>query len=183
MGNLAGLAIQYSRVTIFLTLALVVAGVASFLNMPSQEDPEITIRHAQVTAYFPGMASERVEQLLTVPLEEVIKQIPEVERITSSSQTGSTTINVKVYDRYVDLQPIWQELRTKLEDYARQLPDGTLGPVVNDDYGRVSVATLALSGPEFTAPELRIVSRHLRDQLASIVPLARAAAGVDQHGP
>ncbi len=165
--------IRSSRVTIFAILALALAGIASFDAMPSQEDPEITIRSAQVRASYPGMAPERVEQLITEPLEETIKQLTEVKEIHSSSLNGSSRITVTVHDRYTDLAPIWQDLRTKLEDAASKLPDGTLGPFVNDDYGRVSVATLALTGPEFDAREMRAVARYLRNELGALSLVSR----------
>ena len=50
--------------------------------MPSQEDPEITIRNAQVSAFFPGMPTDQVENLLVKPSKE-IKEIPEVEEFKS----------------------------------------------------------------------------------------------------
>ena len=60
MRAIAESSIRASRVTIFVIVALVIGGTASFYSMPSQEDPEITIRNAQVSASFPGMSPERV---------------------------------------------------------------------------------------------------------------------------
>jgi len=178
MGNVASYAIRNGRFTLFALIALFFAGVATYFTLPSQEDPEITIRAASVTALFPGMSAERIEQLIVKPIEEAAKQIPEVTDITSTASTGRALVIVEVGDKYFDLTPIWSNLRNKMEDLKTDLPSGTAGPFVNDDYGRVAVATLALSGAEFSMAELRQTARSLRDEIGAL-PLV---SQVDLYG-
>jgi len=178
MGNIAAYAIQNGRFTLFALIALVAAGIAIYFSHPSQEDPEVTIRVAVVTAYFPGMSAERVEQLIVKPIEETAKQISEVTDITSTASTGFATVKVEVGDEYFDLDPLWADLRNKMDDLAPDLPSGTSGPYVNDDYGRVAVATLALTGPDFSMAELREVARDLRDVIGALPLVSR----VDLYG-
>ena len=61
------------------------------------------------------------------------------------SKAGVSIITVEVHDRYFDLKPIWQNLRNKMVDVKTELPEGTVGPDVNDDYGLVAVTTLMLT--------------------------------------
>ncbi len=178
MGRIAAYAIKNGRFTIFALIGLLATGVTIYFSHPSQEDPEITIRTAVVTAFFPGMSAERVEQLIVKPIEETAKQISEVTDITSTASTGLATVKVEVGDKYFDLGPIWTDLRNKMRDLAPDLPSGTSGPFVNDDYGRVSVATLALTGREFSMAELRDVARDLRDVIGALPLVSR----VDLYG-
>jgi multidrug efflux pump subunit AcrB len=171
-------AIQHARLTLVLVLLAVFGGVYTYLNQPSQEDPEITIRTAVITAGFPGMSAQRVEQLLTKPIEETVRLVPEVDQIESASETGVATVKVELGARYSDVKRIWGDLRNKIDDLAPSLPQGTIGPDVNDDYGRVAVTTLALTGPDFTLAELRAQARWLRDRLAALPLVSR----VDLHG-
>ena len=46
------------------------AGCVSLLTHPSREDPTIVIRTAQVVTEFSGMSAERIENLITIQLEE-----------------------------------------------------------------------------------------------------------------
>ena len=46
-------------------------------------------------------------------------------------------------DEYTDMTPIWADLRNKMEDAGSELPQGTIGPIVNDDQGNVAMATIA----------------------------------------
>lgn len=168
MGNIAAYAIKNGRFTLFALIALVATGIAIYFSHPSQEDPEVTIRTAVVTAYFPGMSAERIEQLIVKPIEETAKQISEVTDMTSTASTGAAMVKVEVGDKYFDLDPIWTDLRNKMNDLTPSLPSGTSGPYVNDDFGRVAVATLALTGPDYSMAEMREVARDLRDAIGAL---------------
>ena len=50
-------------------------------------------------------------------------------------------------------------------DLAPSLPAGTVGPFVNDEFGLVAVATVALWSEGFTMGEMRAAARDVRDRL------------------
>lgn len=168
MDRITQFAINNSRGTILAIFFITLIGIQTFLTMPSQEDPEITIRNAQVSAYFPGMPTDQVENLIAKPLEKKIKEIPEIEEIKTTVSTGQVIIQPKVFDTYFDLAPIWQDLRNKMEDMKGDLPEGTNGPIVNDDFGRVSVATIAMNGEGFTMQEMRDAALDLQDKISAV---------------
>lgn len=178
MGGLTLFAIRQARFTWLVIVATVIAGIAVYMTQPRQEDPEIAMRNAQVITRMPGLSPERIEQLITRPVEEQIKTIPEIKEIKSISMTGISIVSPEAADQYTDMAPIWAKLRNKMDDLQPRLPDGADTPFVNDDYGRVSVITLALSGPDFTMRELFDVSRDIRDALNTL-PLV---ASVELHG-
>ncbi|GAA5133928.1 efflux RND transporter permease subunit [Thalassotalea piscium] len=166
--NLTQIAFQY-RKTVFLIMGLLlINGVFAYFTLPAQEDPTITIREAIVGTYFPGMAPERVEQLITKKLEEEIRKIPEVKEIRSISTTGASTIHVKIYDRYFNLDDIWQDVRNKASAAHGRMPAGTSQPFVNDQFGDVSVVTLALTADGFDMSAMYDIAQHIRDTLYSV---------------
>lgn len=168
MHQITQFAVNNSRATILVMVFIALIGVQTFVTMPSQEDPEITIRDAQITASLPGMSVDQVENLIAKPLEKTIKEIPEVEEIKTTVRTGEVSIIAKVYDTYFDLDPIWQDLRNKMEDAKGRLPEGTSGPFVNDDFGRVAAATIAMTGDGYTMREMRDVALHLQDRISAM---------------
>ena len=178
MDRLARFTVSHSRFTILMIVAVVAAGTAAFLALPRQEDPEITLRSAQVVTRAPGLSPERVEQLITRPIEDSIKRISEVDEIESVSMTGTSIVTAKVAPRFDDMLPIWAKLRDEMEDLRPQLPAEISGPFVNDDYGRIAVVTLALTGRDFTMAELGDVARDLRDELGALPLVSR----VDLYG-
>ena len=62
-----------------------------------------------------------------------------------------------------------------MNDMRPSLPEGTLGPIVNDDFGRVAAATIALSGDGFTMREKRDVANHLQDQISAMPSVSKVS--------
>ena len=87
--------------------------------------------------------------------------------------TGVSIVIPSVASRFNDMAPIWTKLRNKIDDVARRLPSSAETPIVNDDYGRVAVVTLALTGEDFTMAELHDVAKDLRDELGALPLVAR----------
>jgi len=142
--NLARLAIENSRITIIGIIFLVVVGITTYLSYPSAEDPTIKIRNASVTASFPGVSAERIEDLIVVPLEAVMREISEIDEITSTSKTESVKLNLAIRDDVADLDPVFQDIRNKANDVKSSLPEGMQDPTVNDEEGLTAIATIAL---------------------------------------
>jgi len=65
-----------------------------------------------------------------------------------------------------------------LFDGAEALPEGTRGPDVNDDYGIVAVASIAITGDGFSLAEMQDVSRDLRRALYGVAGVKR----IDRYG-
>ncbi len=167
--NLAKLALENSRITASGILLIVLVGVSSFLSVPSAEDPTITIREVTVTASYPGMSPDRVEELIAKPLEAKMRQIAEIEDIRSTSKPGTVELDLSIHDWVANLGPVHQNIRNKANDAKAELPEGTLGPVVNDEKGLTSVASLALWSDVFSMDEMRYVARVVLDILYTLV--------------
>ncbi len=166
--NLTELAYKYQKLLFFIIAMFAIYGAYSYFTLPAQEDPSITIREAVVSTSYPGMSPERVELLITKKLEENIRKIPEIKEITSVSSTGSSVIHVKIQDKYFDIKNIWQNLRNKVNDVQKDLPDGTRPSIVNDEFGDVAVITLALTADGFTMRDMYDMSKHIRDHLYGV---------------
>ncbi len=173
MDKLARFTISHARFTGLLIAAVLIGGLAVYATQPRQEDPEITLRSAQVVTLFPGMSPERIEQLITRPIEDRIKELSEIDDIKSISMTGVSIVSPEVDARFNDMEPIWADLRNKMDDLRSSLPEGAQGPMVNDDYGRVAVVTLALTGTDYSMAELNEVARDLRESLGALPLVAR----------
>ncbi|MEM8878120.1 MAG: efflux RND transporter permease subunit [Pseudomonadota bacterium] len=167
MDILTRFGLEKSRFTILIMIGILAVGIASFLGMPKRENPEITIRTAIVVFSFDGMAPERVENLIAIPVERKIREIGEVEDIETIINTGQALFKVYLFDTVgqAGIATAWEDLRNKMDDVVRELPDGTVGPVVNTDYGDVAIATIALTGDGFSLAELEDVADDLRTDL------------------
>ncbi|MBU2925573.1 efflux RND transporter permease subunit [Colwellia sp. 1_MG-2023] len=166
--NITHIAFKYRKTVFFILTLLLINGVFAYFTLPAQEDPTITIRESVISTSFPGMAPERVEQLITKKLEEEIRKVPEVKEIRSLSTTGNSTIHVKIHDRYFNLDDIWQDVRNKAVTAHTKMPSGTSTPYVNTEFGDVSVVTLALTADGFDMSAMYDIAQHIRDTLYSV---------------
>ncbi|MEM8625485.1 MAG: efflux RND transporter permease subunit, partial [Pseudomonadota bacterium] len=156
-----------TRFTALMMLLILAMGISSYVSIPKREDPEITIRTAVVSASFEGMSPTRVENLIAVPMERKIREIGEVEDIETIVTSGNALIYVHLYDTVYepDISAAWEDLRNKMSDVLAELPEGTSEPLVNTDYGDVSIATVAITGDGFSLAEIEDVAEDLRTAL------------------
>ncbi|MEO1171868.1 MAG: efflux RND transporter permease subunit [Myxococcota bacterium] len=160
-------------VTTLATGLLMVSGLVSYFTLPAKEDPSILVRDAVITTRFPGMSAERVERLITKRLEAEIRRIPELKEIRSTSTPGVSTIHAVVKEVHFDLDPIWDNLRKKVEAVQPELPQGTLPSQVNDDFGDVAIMTFALRSDGFTMSEMSDTAKYLRDTIYGLAGTKR----------
>jgi len=166
-------ALDNNRVTAVALLVILFAGLAAYRDMPQNEDPGFIIRVALVITYFPGASPERVEQLVTDRLEKAIQEIPELEFISSESKTGVSLIYVNILESYTEMRPIYDDLRRKVDRVRPELPDGVIGPIVNDEFGDVFGIIVALTGEGYTYAELKQVADDVRNELLLLSETAK----------
>jgi multidrug efflux pump subunit AcrB len=162
-----------SRFTIMVMLALFAAGVALYPSFPKREDPVVVIRTAVVSAQFPGMSPERMENLVAVPIERKIRELAEVKDVRTLVGEGSLIIYVDLKDEVTDVDAVWQRLRDKMNDVKVELPEGTLGPFVNSDFGDVAIATIAITAEGFSYRNMKDVAEDFRKVLYRLKGVAK----------
>ncbi len=166
MINLSEFGVKYNRTVMSVVLGLMLFGALSYFTLPAQEDPSIKIREAVISTKFPGMPAEKIELLVTKTIEEGVRNVDEVKEIRSVSVLGESTVYVQLYERYFDLDQIWDKVRNELDKVAGQLPEGTLAPFVNDNFGDVAIMTVALQAESgIGMGELFDMAQHARDEL------------------
>ena len=173
MNLLTRFGLARSRFTIATMIGLLVAGMGLYPNFPKREDPVIVIRTAVVSALFPGMAPERMENLVAVPIERKIRELPEVKDIRTLAGEGSLMTYVDLKDETSNVNAVWQRLRDKMGDVKNELPDGVVGPFVNSDFGDVAIATIAITGEGFSPRELKDVAEDFRKKLYQIAGVSK----------
>ncbi len=115
MLNLSDIGLKYNRLIMTTVISLMIFGGISYFTLPAQEDPSIKIREAVITTNFPGMSAEKIELLVTKTVEEGVRNVDEVEEIRSISMQGTSVVYVDLYDRFFDLDQIWDKVRNELD--------------------------------------------------------------------
>ncbi len=168
MKGITAFALNNSRTVIMSIFLIVVGGIYAFMALPKLEDPLITIREALVVAKYPGMPVEQVERLIARPIEEKIRSMGEIDKIKdSTSKVGQYLVHVTIKDEVPseNLPQVWKLLRNRMDDVKPDLPEGTIGPRVDDTFGDTSVATIALWTDGFSMAEMHETARAIRERL------------------
>ncbi|MEL6622566.1 MAG: efflux RND transporter permease subunit, partial [Pseudomonadota bacterium] len=167
------LAFRFQRLVFFIVGSLMAIGILMFATLPALEDPPILVREAIITTSYPGLPPERIEQLITRPIEQAARQLKEIKEIKASSLTGLSIVTVTLKETYFDLDQIWDDLRNRVDAIRGQLPSGASPPLVTSDIADVAVMTLAITGRDFTFGELGDVADHVRDRLYEVTGVKR----------
>ena len=149
------------RLSALLVLFIMVVGGMSLATLARQEDPTMTKRWGGVSTFLPGATAERVESLISEPLETKLREIPEIEVISSKSRAGYSLIDIELSDRVPpdQVEIIWSEIRDKLTEAHVNLPISTSVPEVIARQPIASTLILALTWQQASEPEMAILSR------------------------
>ena len=177
--NPAEFTIRNKVLSVIVILLTIVGGWTAYQNMPRFEDPEFTIRSAQVIAQYPGASPKEVAEEVTAVLERAIQQMPEVDSIQSKSSAGVAEITVDIKFEFsptkADLQLIWTKLRNKVNDVASSLPPGAGTPFVYDDFGDVYGLYYFVTADGYTPSELRRYVKSLQSEILQVEGVAKVS--------
>src|SRR5678816_4425013 len=144
--NLSALAVRERSVSLFLILAISIAGVVAFLALGRAEDPAFTIKQMTVVSVWPGATAQEMEELVAERLEKRMQELRWYDRTETFTRPGLafTTVFLRDSTPPADVPEQFYQARKKLGDEAQHLPPGVVGPMVNDEYSDVTFALYTL---------------------------------------
>jgi multidrug efflux pump subunit AcrB len=170
--------LKYRKITILFFVMAVFVGVFSFMSLNQRENPEIAVSVAVVQTIYPGASPEKVEQLVTKPLEEKINEMDNILSLTSTSAANVSIITVELKPGSNNKQS-WDTLRQKVQAAEAELPVEAYKPEVNDNLAQIAaqIVHLVVDTPE-QVESLRSISENWKNRLRSI----EGVAGVEIIG-
>jgi len=182
--SIAEYSIKNSVISWMFIVILAIGGIMAFNGLGRLEDPAFTIKDAMVITAYPGALPAEVEEELTYPLEKAIRQLPYIDKITSTSSSGLSQIKVKMKRNYGpdELPQIWDELRRKINDLEPSLPPGVKPVQIIDDFGDVFGVMLMISGEDYSYVELKRYADRLIRELELVDGVGKVSlAGAQQE--
>ena len=148
-----------------LMVFLVVGGLLTVFDVPSEVFPEIELDRIQVEVPYLGAAPEEVEEAVCVRIEESIQGIDGIKRITSTASEGMGTVVVEIA-LGADPRRVLDIIKNRV-DAIDTFPAETERPIVSELIAQSPVIDLALSG---TADEfgLKATAERIRNELSSL---------------
>lgn len=158
-----------------LMVAILVAGVLSFIQMPKLEDPAISLKQAMVVVPWPGASAHDMELKVAQTMEDELRALPNVKKIKTECQNGSAMFTVEfqmtVLNR--DIEQHFDLLRRKVNDVASRLPQGCYAPIVIDDMMDVYGIFYALTADGYDYPEMYDYAKYIRRELLDVKGVKR----------
>jgi len=165
--NIAEISIRYKIVSLVFTAALFFGGIKAYNGLGRLEDPEFTIKSAQVITAYPGASALEVANEVTDKIETAVQQLGQIDYVKSNSKAGLSIVSVEIKNSYdkTTLPQVWDELRRKVGDAQRSLPPGAGPSIVNDDFGDVYGILYSVYGDGYSYAELKDHVDMLRREL------------------
>ena len=180
--NLSEWALEHQALVLFFMLALFAAGLFSYFRLGQAEDPEFTFKLMVIKAIWPGASSAEMEKQVTERLEKKLQETPYLDNVRSYTKSGETTIFLTLKDSTPpkEVAGVWYQVRKKIGDIRYTLPEGTLGPFFNDEFGDVFGNIYAFTGDGYTYAELKDQVEEVRKEILRVPAVAKAETIGDQ---
>src|SRR5919112_2786801 len=127
--NISELSLRRPVLAIVLNIVIIVFGVIGFNFLGVRDYPAIDPPNINVRTSYGGANPDIIETQITEPLEKAVNGIAGIKNITSSSNAGSSNINVE-FELGVDLEAAANDVRDKVSQATRSLPTDLEAPPV-----------------------------------------------------
>ncbi|OEF93518.1 efflux RND transporter permease subunit [Vibrio splendidus] len=167
MYSIIDAALSRARTMLSLLALILVAGVVTYITIPKESSPDITIPIIYVSVGHQGISPTDAERLLVRPIEQELRSIEGVKEMTATAAEGHASV-VLEFNVGVDLTKAMADVRDAVDLAKPKLPEDSDEPTVNE-------VTLASEQPVLsvvlfgTVPERTIVqiAREVGDKLES----------------
>jgi len=172
------LLINHPLVNIFFSVVLIM-GFLSFLQMPIEQDPEINFNLVMINTVLPGASADDVEQLVTGPLEDALRNVQDIKFVASASRESISNIIIRfreISERKFDkrVTDVRREIQSKAND---ELPDDIEDPYVQELTSSNGFPTaMVLVVGQANDEKLRRQGKLIKEELLRIVGIDRVQA-------
>ena len=154
-----------------LMFCIIVGGALTTLTINKKVFPSFELNFVSVVVAYPGAAPQEIEQGITVKIEEAIKAIEGIKRITSIASEGVGRVQIEVDTDY-DPDDILDEVKL-LVDAISTFPLSIEKPSIYRVKPQENVLYVSLYG-ELNLIEMKELAKEIRDDITGLPGITRA---------
>lgn len=133
------------RFVVLITLAIVLFGITSYFELPRKLNPEIKIPIVLIQTVLPGAGPKDVESLLSIPIEDAVRGVTNVKKVTSTSRDSVSIVNIEFLSG-TDPEKAKSDIQSAV-DGITNLPEEAVKPKVQKlDFENEPIWIFNLSG-------------------------------------
>jgi multidrug efflux pump len=157
-----------NRISVLVVILLVaLMGVRSYMQIPKEAQPDITIPNILVITLYPGVSPEDMESLVTRKLEDELTSISDMKEMNSTSAEGYSNINLE-FSTEVNMDDALQKVREKVDLAKSELPEDAEDPMIQEiNVSEFPIMQVNVSG-EYGMSQLKDVAEDLKDEIESV---------------
>ncbi len=154
-----------------LMFGLIIGGLFSAISINKEVFPSFELNLIKVRVSYPGGAPQEIEEGITIKIEEAVKDLQGVKKITSVASDSSGSVTIEVEDG-IDPAQVLNEVKLRV-DTISTFPDSIERPQVYRIRPTQDVIWLSIYG-DAPLTELKELAKTVRDQITALPAVSRA---------
>lgn len=165
MRALARFSVHNPVLVSIIMLAMIIGGVYSSLTLVREMFPESRPNVVLVSAPYPGATPAEVEQGLALRIEEAVKDVENVDKISTNITEGACSVSIELSNAVDDIDQAVDDVKAAIDTIPRdELPEDAEEIRVIRVRPRLPVIAVTLYG-DVDEPSLKAMGERLRDDL------------------
>lgn len=165
--------IKYPIAVNIFILALVVLGVLGYSSMKSSFFPLTDSRNISINLTYPGASPQEMEEGVVIKIEDNLKGVVGIDRITSVSRENSASINVEIeLDKDIDV--VLADVKNAV-DRVPSFPTGMEPPVVAKIENTTPTINFTISGKDIPLKTLKTYAREIENDMRGIEGISQVS--------
>jgi multidrug efflux pump subunit AcrB len=160
-----------------LVLAVLVVGTLSAFMLRREVFPQFELEIVLVQVPYPGASPDEVESGICQKIEEAVRSVDGISKVTSIASEGSGSIVIEVRSDVPSVQKVLNEIQSQI-DRIPSLPDLAEEPEVQQITLRNKAISVGVVQQDSAAPDaelkLRELTEQVRDDLLLIPEISQA---------
>ena len=134
--------------TLMVFLAILVLGVASYLQLPVDQLPKMDPPYLTVMATYPGANASDIEENVTKILEDQLNSVDDLKELTSTSYDNLAVISLE-FEWEANLDEASNDVRDAVDKAMQDLPDDIDRPtIMRFNTSMIPILTYAVTAKE-----------------------------------
>ena len=155
-----------------LMLLIIGCGLISAYSIRIQVTPEIESQYIDINLPFPGASPGEVESGVVLKVEEAVRNIEGIERMTSRSQQGSGTVMLDVETGY-DMQIVVDEVNMAMGRIST-MPDQAERYSISRSFRKMDAISVQITGSDLTEHGMKALATTIRDEILALPNVTKA---------
>jgi multidrug efflux pump subunit AcrB len=160
-------------------IAVLVAGAFALMRLPMEDTPSIDLDSALIIAPYLGASPDDVEKLITLPIEEQIKNLPDVDFIWAGSSEGRAVFYIQYEVGIENFDQAYIDLKDEVDKVKRDLPSETADDLIfmkfstNETWPIMSL----FMGGDYSIDTMNQIAEQFQDELLNLPDVEKVDMG------